>query len=197
MGTDWQAGDPLVPADDDAPREPASVVSYVAVVSVQVERAEVRVEPGADEARIRSAAALPPGWVEEWPPAELRDTDLGALPLATVGLAKLAALLDFNAELDAYAPDDIDEEITRRWPQVGQAVVDARGERFEQAVVEASVREDGTAVWGYTWAGAGGRPLPQFAQPDAAKRGEYEVFLQNVVRADLRRRLVAAAEQAR
>jgi hypothetical protein len=35
------------------------------------------------------------------------------------------------------------------------SVADAKGERFEQAVVEASVREDGTAVWGYTWAGAG------------------------------------------
>jgi hypothetical protein len=193
MTNGWDAGEPQFAEGEDAPKNPATVVSYVAIVGIQVERAELRVEPSADPDRARQAAGVPPAWVEEWPPAELRSSELSSLPAETLALAKLAALFDFNAELTAREPDEIDAEIAERWPQIAKAAADAAGERFERAVVDAEVREDGTAVWGYVWEGTGGRPLPSFPEPDAAKRGEYEVFLQNRVRADLRRRLAQAA----
>ena len=46
----------------------------------------------------------------------------------------LAALAG-DAELDAREPEEIDAEIARRWPQIGRAVAEQAGERFEQAIV--------------------------------------------------------------
>ena len=193
MTNGWEAGEPQAATGEEAPTIPTTVVSYVAVVGIRVERAEVRVEPGADPAKARQAAAMPPAWVEEWPPPELRASELSSLSAETLSLAKLAALFDFNAELTAREPDEIDAQIAERWPQIAKAAVDSAGKRFERAIVDAAVREDGTATWGYVWEGDGGRTLPTLPQPAAAKRGEYEVFLQNLIRADLRRRLRQAA----
>jgi hypothetical protein len=193
MTNGWEVGEPQTDGSEAASTIAATVVSYVAVVGIQVERAELLVEPGADPEKARQAAAMPPAWLEEWPPPELRAAELASLSVETLSLAKLAALFDFNAELTAREPDAIDAQIAERWPQIAKAAADTAGERFERAVVDAAVRADGTAIWGYVWEGSGGRALPTLPQPAAAKRGEYEVFLQNLIRADLRRRLGQAA----
>lgn len=158
----------------------ASVVArYAAVVSGKIERSELQIVDQAALTANRPALEADPGFAP-WHPRASRLSDEGLVA------ARLKALFDFGAQL----PDGDDDATTRamhqRWPRLKKL---KGSEALERIEVTALVRADGNGEWGFERSDPNRAPLPI---PDAevvVGRPELDLYVQNMVRRDLRRRI--------
>jgi hypothetical protein len=198
MTTDWDSGfdppDGPESAARNAPSDPPkALATYRATVGLDLERSEFVYDTNASTTSIRTAGSVAPGWLTQWPPVELQVNDARDASAEGIVLAKMVALFDFASEIDERSPEAILRAVDRRWPRVAAARnqrADAKSV-FERVEVTAWLREDGTADWSYVRADERGEPLPM-ASEAGLKRGELEIFVQNLVRVDLRQRMAAA-----
>jgi hypothetical protein len=166
------------------------VAEYRAVVGLELERSGFRLLDMRSPARRLAAAQQPPGWVAEWPPPGLAidPTREDERDVTALVLAKLKALFDFGAVLPDGDAGAIRDAIHRRWPAIRQAREERASIPYERMDVDAVVRQDGTADWGFTHGGRG-LSLPGLAERLDDGRPELDLYVLNVVRADLAARL--------
>ena len=154
--------------------------------SVGAEVRDARFElTAADPAVARTAVAVRPGWVQEWPPPRVARA-LGRLAegspaaVALLALAKLASFLDAGAEVAGETGAEIRAALRARYPGVATTLSDVH---FE---VQANLREDGTPAWGFM---SSGESLPGIPEEPRAGKPHLDLWLQNLARADVHDRL--------
>lgn len=167
-------------SSDSSAAPPASVVArYTAVVSGRIERSELQIVDQAGLTASRPALEADPGFAP-WPAHAVRLSDEGLVA------ARLKALFDFGAQL----PDGDDDTTTRamhqRWPLLKKL---KGSEALERIEVTALVRADGTAEWGFERSDANRAALPIPDGEVVVGRPELDLYVQNMVRRGLRRRI--------
>jgi len=178
MSGEWQ-GDLVSEGPPDA------VVTYTAVVRLSLERSSISFSQSVSRERLIDALSRAPAWtLDPWSPRQ-GGTDE---ELTATALQKIKAVLDFRAGIKEQSADGIRAALQARFPQVAEAKGDSSAgiERFKSYVVEAAVRADGEAEWGFVTPEAGADPAGlRSDDPD----GELRIFLQNTARADIVERL--------
>ena len=158
------------------------LVVYTAVIGLELERSTLSFNASVDHAQIVTAVETPPEWtLTPWPPTRT-NTDADVTIFA---LAKLKAIFDFAAQLPDGSTQEIKNAIDTRFPLVRseRAVPTAHYKRF---AVEASIMDDGKTQWGYDIPGGDDFPPGVVAR---MQESELDIFIQNLVRADLQQRL--------
>lgn len=162
---------------------PRRVVTYTAIVGLRLEYARIRFDPSISRGDLaRVLAANPPQWkTTSWPPP-LTGTDAD---LSILALSKLKANLDFTNRLSDGTALQMESAIQVRFPGITSEEAEASG-NYKRFPIEAEIWEDGSTSWGYEIPEAGEFPPGFEADPTG-----LEIFLRNVVRADLQARLEA------
>jgi len=162
-----------------APPMASVVARYAAVVSGRIERSELQIVDQAALTANRPALEADPGFAP-WHARASRLSDEGLVA------ARLKALFDFGAQL----PDGDDDATTRamhqRWPRLKKL---KGSEALERIEVTALVRADGTSEWGFERSDPNRAALPIPDGEVVVGRPELDLYVQNMVRRDLRRRI--------
>jgi hypothetical protein len=181
----------ITPDAGGTPVAPAPVVArYDGVLSLTMERSQFVVLDDQRSRENRTRFASTPGFSS------------AAAPAATAGIrqlliARLAAALEFGSDLALHSATELEAAIDERWNSVAELrqtrALGRSTDVYERIAVEGLVRADGTAEWGYSY-GSGGRalPIPRRAASKAERiepRSDYELYIQNQMRADLLRML--------
>jgi len=167
------------------------VAKYTALVSTEVLSSSLTVMPDADRALEALQAA--PDYAPAWPPRPLAATFSSVRDVRLLALARLKTLFDFGASL----PDDdigvLRRSMAVRWPELlAPATTMAVAGPYERIAVTAVVRADGSPEWGFERSPSSGRPLP-LSTGETRGRPELDLFIQNLVRADIERLLAGEA----
>lgn len=158
------------------------VVFYLATIALELEQSRVSFNEQIDPARATAALTTPPPWsLSPWPPESRRPST----QLLAYALAKWKAFFDHAALVsDPHSTAQaIKESVSARFPWVQQALAGPK-DSYRRFEVEASILDDGTVTWGFRTPAAGQNP------PGLDDAG-LELFIQNLVRADLQQRLEA------
>jgi hypothetical protein len=159
---------------------PAPVVArYDGVLSLTMERSQFVVVDDARARTSRSEFTSSPGYSSAPHPS-------ASASIRQLLIGRLLAVLEFGSDIRASSLTELEQAIDGRW---GTQPLGRATDTYERVTVEGLVRADGTAEWGYT-IGGGGRELPISRQP--APRSEFELYIQNQMRADLMRLALAA-----
>lgn len=173
-----------------APVSPV-VATYKAVISKDVERSSLSIKKAQME-RSRSALEATPAyaaWPQRWfaqrglAPAQLSDELLV--------LARLRLVLDFGAGLIAESSSELEDGISQRWASVLNSSL-TQGGSFERVSVTALVRANGNPEWGFERNETSGAALPFPAQAPSSERPELDLYIQNLARLGVQRRIEAA-----
>ena len=172
---------------------PPIIAQYDAVVSISVHQSAVTVVDRALAEQARSVLEADPGYAP-WPPpgAAKAPVDMSVDELVA---ARLLTYMTFGARLQGTLPEELWQAISGRWAKVahlrskGPLAETAAG--LERVTVQAVLRSDGAGEWGYTHGAPGFEPLPIPARTAEGGRTELDLYLQNVVRADLAGLVVA------
>lgn len=163
---------------DEVPAAPV-VARYAAIISGRIERSELQVVDSPTLKANRETLETDPGYAP-WPPRAKRLTDEGLIA------ARLKALFDFGAQLPDGDEETSIRVINERWPRLKRL----KGTELLQRVeVTALVRADGTAEWGFERKDPTRAPLPIPEEEVVDGRPEIDLYVQNMVRRDLRRRI--------
>lgn len=170
------------------------MATYLAIVSGDVERSAMTLAPEATPGNRLAALRRSPEWwprSDPWPEADQKQTRLALL--------KLQALFDFGASIPGSTALEIRDGIYQKFPDAKDLMSSASarmpGQRPLRIEVEACVRADGQADWGFVTPPFSMAALPNGAKAHFVKRSDLggrtdlQVFVQNLVRADIYRRL--------
>lgn len=171
-----------IPGYGDGKRPTSEVVAQydAVVVARRVIWSDLSLRPAAETAR--AVLLLAPPYVPKWPPRPATSLALGDDASADLlALTRLKALFDFGSQLPDEDVGDVLRNVEARWPAVP-----------ERISVDAVVRANGDAEWGYERAPGTdvGRADDEFANTmSVSGRSELDLYVQNLVRADLEERL--------
>jgi hypothetical protein len=159
------------------------VATYRAVIGLDVERAEFNIATDLDREVVEAALLQKPEWCPiPWPRiSEPTDRDLRRL-----ALLKLSIFFDFAAKLPAGTGQEIRQALWQRFPAVRTALAEAGGVRFKRFPVHATIWSDGESNGGYHHPSEGEHPPIGTVTEET-----LDLFIQNLVRADIRDRLAA------
>lgn len=186
---------------------PIEVVRYDAEVTLLLERSSLTISPGLPHELTLRAILTPPQWtLRPWaaPTPEEVPPDVSAARLEEWALHKFKALFDFAAVLPDGPAEEMERYLLERFPLIRRArsAPTVEFSRYKRVFVHAEILENGEAQWGFDVPEAGELPpgipglhLPDpgsvidTSQPDDSHLIDLDVFVQNVVRIDLQRRL--------
>jgi hypothetical protein len=170
----------------DSPPPMLWAAKYEAVVTSDIESASLTLNDAVPAADLQRILSIPPEWtVDSWPPSS---TDP-----QTLALAKIKALLDFDAQLPSGGSGGNDSagiraHLSAAFPGVGAGR--AKGAKNAKVFgIKAVVRlEDGQAEWEVAVPAAGEFPTG-ITSEDLDPGAPLKVFLQNIARADVLKRM--------
>lgn len=163
-----------------------AVLIYRAIAHRTIEAVNMTVNPGVSLDQAWAILKEAPPWVRTgWSPSltGTRQKDVFVL-----GLSRIKAMLDVSTSFPDGTSKELREMLEERFPDLANP---ANAEMFPQIRIEASVDQDGETSWGYVIERPGTLPasLANIGPADQADRSAFEVFLINLLRADLVKRI--------
>lgn len=169
------------------------IATYTALVSTDVISSELEIGSAAE--RVRDTLESAPEYADAWPPRPLATSLDRRTDIRTLALARLKTLFDFGAQLPDGQVGEVRQHMAARWPEILAPTPESSAGKegpYERIRVTAIVRADGNPEWGFERSPTSGRPLPFDAKETRGRRPELDLFVQNLVRADIETRLAAA-----
>lgn len=176
---------------------------YVATAHAAVERSDFALASSLTDDD-KQALLTAPDWVpdgETWPAASLTVATATSVDLSRAALSKMLYVVAFGAGIDGGSGEEIRNALYRRFRRAKALFTEAEakegGMKYARFSVEAVIRGDGQAEWGYKIPPRGtglARQIPGVSdaiRDKASGRSDLSVFLQNLVRADLQDRIDA------
>lgn len=190
-------------AENEPP--PIEVVRYEAVVALSLERSSLNFNREMPRDVAINAILSPPQWtLRPWsaPPPNRSDPGISDHELERWAVQKFKALFDFAAALPDGTADELETHLVARFPLIGAARDDSAAEisRYKRISVHSEILQNGDAQWGFDLPEAGELPpgIPGLHVPEPGSSLDtsnehqptaLDVFVQNIVRIDLERRL--------
>lgn len=193
----------------EAQGPPLEVVRYEGVVTLWLEQSSLTIHPELPPEVVIRAILNPPEWtLRPWSAPSPEEVSLGVAThqLEQWALQKLKALFDFAAVVPDGTASEIEHRLFERFPLLratrGEPATEAS--RYKRIAVHSEILESGEAQWGFDVPEEGelppGVPGLHVAEPGSLLDTSHlednnlidlDVFVQNVVRTDLQRRLEA------
>jgi hypothetical protein len=176
---------------------------YTATVHAAVERSDFALSSALTDDD-KQALLTSPEWIpdgETWPAASLTVAYATSVDLSRAALTKMRYVVTFGAGIERGSGERIRAALYRRFPRARALFDEAQakegGAQYARFSVEAVIRGDGQAEWGFQSPPRGtglARQIPGVSdaiRDKASGRSDLSVFLQNLVRADLQDRIDA------
>lgn len=180
MRSRWQTS--VSPISTAPPSQ--AVALYTATVGLKVEYSAFGVNPAIDRSQLIAAIEPPPSWAPTpWPPHLVGGQD----DITIFALAKLKALFDFAARLPNGTANEILRATYARFP-LAEPTRAGSLLQYKRFRVEARILLNGDPEWSYEIPSSGKFPPGVRAE---MRESDLDVFIQNLVRADLQRRIAS------
>ena len=166
---------------------PQEVFRYRSTIRISIETATFEFDPAIPLDERRAILLKDPGWRIPWPPPLTGAADRDDLILA---FSRIVGALGLKAGIPGSTAEAVRSGLFEMFSSVPQAIyANANTESYRRFAANASIGDDGSATWGY-YEDRPGLTVPGVDyRPHHLDKSGVEIFVQNLLRADLLERI--------